>query len=92
MVRYAGRDFWATRRHYSVCQKLCTEAEAEHAGSGSVTLPRCPGTTAITALAAKAKVDSLKAYQVRSLSLLWMQSHTKGWAINFLHDKMRMQA
>ena len=75
MLKHVGRDFWAAGRHYSICQELCADAETKHAASWSVALPHCPGAPAITASAAKAKVDGLRAYQVQLLSLLWVQPH-----------------
>ena len=70
MFMYGGRDFWAAGRHYSVSRELCAEAEAKHAGSWYVALPHCSGAPVISALAAQAKVDGLRAYQVPFWSLL----------------------
>ena len=92
IVKYVGRDFWAAGRHYSICQELCAEAEAEHAGSWSIALPHCSGVLAITASAAKAKVDGLRAYQVRLSSLLCMQSRIEKPAADNVRHKIHMQA
>ena len=92
MLKYVGRDFWAAGRHYSVCQELCAGAEAKHADSWSIALPHCSGTPAITASAAKAKVDGLRAYQARLSSLLWMHSHIGEPVADDIQCMMHMQA
>ena len=92
IVKCVGRDFWVAGRHYSVCQELCAGAEAKHADPWSIALPHCSGAPAITASAAKAKVDGLRAYQVRLLSLLWTQSHVGETAADYARYNMRMHA
>jgi hypothetical protein len=59
-----SRDVWTAGRQYAACQELCQQVEAKHADFWSITLPYCSNESIISSSAAKAKVDSLKSYQV----------------------------
>lgn len=64
MAASMSRDVWTAGKLYAACQELCEQVEAKHAGSWSITLPYCSNASVISSSAAKAKVDSLKSYQV----------------------------